>query len=198
MLTEKIPTPCATEVEKYLERWNTLESYVLQESSLEKLFVKAFPKNTDADEVLAKVAVLNDFYSTNIFKTYNVAMHIICLDIDERLEQGDETLVNDIAVVDVGNGKTMNFYSFATKYCSHHKPKDYPIYDSYIDEVLRYARKEDGFYKFRNNDLKDYITFKNILLEFQKFYGLENFDLKEIDKYLWQLGKEFFSKKYYK
>lgn len=29
-----------------------------------------------------------------------------------------------------------NFYSFASKYCSHHNPLDYPIYDIYVDEVL--------------------------------------------------------------
>ena len=34
------------------------------------------------------------------------------------------------------------------------------------------------------------------LLDFQKKYGLEDFNLKQIDKYLWQLGKEKFSKNY--
>lgn len=33
-----------------------------------------------------------------------------------------------------------------------------------------------------------------ILLDFQKNYGLEDFNLKQIDKYLWQLGKEKFPK----
>ncbi|UTW70364.1 hypothetical protein KHA80_07545 [Anaerobacillus sp. HL2] len=41
--------------------------------------------------------------------------------------------------------KKKNFYSFATKYCSHHNPLDYPIYDSYVDEVLRHFRNRDGF-----------------------------------------------------
>ena len=191
-----VPTPCVAEVDRYLSEWDALESYVLQESSLTKLFVATYPQNTDIDEVLTKVAVLNDFYSTNIFKTYNVAKHIVALDIDARLTQGDDTLVNDIAFVDVGNGKTKSFYSFATKYCSHHKPLDYPIYDSFVDEVLRHFRKRDRFCRFRNDDLKKYGEFKRVLIEFQQFYGLEDFDLKKIDKYLWQLGKEFFQKRY--
>ena len=32
------------------------------------------------------------------------------------------------------NGKKKNLYSFASKYCSHHNPEAYPIYDSYVDE----------------------------------------------------------------
>jgi hypothetical protein len=50
-----------------------------------------------------------------------LAKHIIDLDIDERLAAGDVTLVNEIARVDMDNGTVKNFYSFATKYCSHHK-----------------------------------------------------------------------------
>mgnify|MGYP003309237241 CR=1 FL=1 len=33
-----IPNPCKEEVEKYLKKWDTLEDYVLQERSLNKLF----------------------------------------------------------------------------------------------------------------------------------------------------------------
>jgi hypothetical protein len=63
-----------------------------------------------------------------------VAKHICALEIDVRLNTGDVTLVEDIQYVAIGNTKK-NFYSFASKYCSHHNPLDYPIYDSYVDEV---------------------------------------------------------------
>jgi hypothetical protein len=97
---------------------------------------------------------------------------------------GDVTLVNDIAKVTMDNGVVRNFYSFATKYCSHHKPLDFPIYDSYVDRLLCYFRDVDWFYKFGNDDLKDCVKFKNILLKFSKFYDLELYNLKDIDKYL--------------
>lgn len=84
----------------------------------------------------------------------------INLDIDDRLMAGDVTLVNDIAKVNMDNGTVKNFYSFATKYCSHHKHLDFLIYDSYVDRLLRYFRDVDGFYRFSNDDLKDYIKFK--------------------------------------
>jgi len=197
VFTDKgIPTPCVMEVNKYLSEWNVLESYSAQENSLEKLFVHTYPRNNSIEEILAKTAVLNDFYSTNIFNTYRVAKHIFELDIDNRLQNGDMELVNDIALVDMGEGKIKNFYSFATKFCSHHKPLDYPIYDSFVDEVLRYFRNKDNFYVFLNKDLKNYKNFKNILIEFQRFYALTDFNIKDIDKYLWQFGKKYFRKKY--
>ena len=190
-----IPRPSSEEVAKYLLSWDQLENYVLQESALNKLFFRMYPQNKDIDDALIKVSALNDFYSTNIFSPFKVAKHIIDLDIDNRLIAGDVSLVNDIARVEMDNGKTIYFYSFATKYCSHHKPLDYPIYDSYVDKLLRYFRDIDRFYDFSNSDLKDYIKFKNILLEFRSFYGLTAYNLKELDKYLWQLGKEKFPKK---
>ena len=85
----------------------------------------------------------------------------------------------------------------ASKYCSHHNPEAYPIYDSYVDEVLRYFRDLDRFASFRTEELKDYRRFKGILIDFRSYYGLEQFSLKEIDKYLWQFGKEYFPKSYY-
>lgn len=191
-----VPRPCCEEVKAYLSRWDTLDNYALQESALDKLFFKTYPKNADIDDVLIKVSSLNDFYSTNIFSPFQVAKHIIKLDLDERLNAGDPTLVNDIAKVTMSNGSVKNFYSFATKYCSHHKPIDYPIYDSYVDNLLRLFRKIDGFSNFKNDDLKDYMHFKKILLEFQSFYELEEYNLKDIDKYLWQLGKVKFPQKY--
>ena len=71
-----------------------------------------------------------------------------------------------------------------------------PIYDSYVDKVLCFFRDRDGFAIFRTEDLKDYLRFKSTLVDFRKVYGLEEYNLKEIDKYIWQLGKEYFPKNY--
>jgi len=191
-----IPKPCIDEIEKYLNKWDSLENYTLQENALEKLFNRTYPQNTEIEDVLIKVSSLNDFYSTNIFSPFTVAKHIVELNIDKRLEESDVTLVNDIAKVKMDNGNVINFYSFATKYCSHHKPYDYPIYDSYVDKILRYFRDEDSFHKFRTAELKEFPAFKDILITFRNFYGLDNYSLKDIDRYLWQLGKEKFPNKY--
>ncbi len=190
---QTLPVPSVEQVEYYLEQWENLEDYHLQEDALNLLFFKLSPENRSISDILLKVSVLNDFYSTNIFKVFPVAKHILSLQIDDRLKRGDVTLVDDIKEVII-SGKTLNFYSFATKYCSHHRPLDYPIYDSYVDEVLRYYRKKDGFAIFRNGDLKNYVRFKSILEEFRSFYQLDKYNLKELDKYIWQLGKAYFNK----
>jgi hypothetical protein len=195
-MIKPFPKPTQEQVEHYLRKWDSLENYVQQESSLRKLFTVTYPNNSDIDDVLIKVCSLNDFYSTNIFSPFKVAKHIVALNIDERIKQNDESLVNEIASVRMSESKTMNFYSFASKYLSHHKPLIFPIYDSYVDEVLRYLRRTDQFSKFKNEELKDYKQYKGILKEFQRIYQLENYNLKEIDKYLWQVGKEFIDKKY--
>ena len=190
-----VPHPSSEQVEHYLRAWDELENYHLQEEALDKLFFTLCPENLDMSDILLKVAALNDFYSTNIFSVYPVAKHILSLNIDERLMTGDVALVSDIQKVTI-NGVEKNFYSFTTKYCSHHRPLDYPIYDSYVEKVLCYFRDRDKFASFKTTELKDYAKFKGTLIDFRSFYGLDQYNLKEIDKYMWQLGKEYFPKNY--
>jgi len=192
----EIIRPSSKEVNNYLKLWDSLENYVLQENSLRKLFSVTYPLNNNLDDVLIKVCSLNDFYSTKIFSPFTVAKHIVPLDIDEKLIREDLSLVNKIADIKMPGGKNKNFYSFATKYCSHHKPTVYPIYDFYVEKMLIHFKKRDEFYEFKKDDLKTYPKYRNILLKFREHYKLDKFDLKQIDKYLWLAGKKYFSKKY--
>lgn len=196
-----IPEPSIEEFKDYLKKWDEKDEYKDKEEALNKLFFELCPKNIDIKDILLKASTLNDFYSTNIFSIYPVAKHIQDKGIDSKLKEGDISAVSDIQFVTIGD-KTWNFYSFASKYCSHHNPEEYPIYDSYVDEVLWYFRnlcnseksEKPSFSNFKRKDLKDYVKFKGIILEFRDYYGLTNFTLKQIDQYLWQLGKEYFSK----
>ena len=192
----EIPKPNKNIIKEYLVKWDNLEDhYIWQESSLDKLFHKDYKYNTDLNEILIKCSCLNDFYSTNIFLIYPVAKNIFDFKIDKRLEQGDPSLVNDIARVNI-SGKEKTFYSFASKYCSHHNNIEFPIYDYFVDRMLVYFQKKDKFSNFKRDDLKDYVKFKNILIDFKKFYDIDEFNLRDIDKYLWIAGKEYFPKKY--
>ena len=191
-----IPRPNKDTIKEYLIKWDNLEDhYIWQESSLDKLFHKDYKYNTDLNEILIKCSCLNDFYSTNIFLIYPVAKNIFDLNIDKRLEKGDPSLVNDIARVNI-SGKEKTFYSFASKYCSHHNNIEFPIYDYFVDKMLVYFQKKDKFSNFKKDDLKDYVKFKNILVDFKKYYDIDEFNLRDIDKYLWIAGKEYFPKKY--
>lgn len=192
-----IPSPNKKIIEKYLVKWDNLEEhYIWQEKSLYKLFHEDYKNNTDLNEILIKCSCLNDFYSTNIFSIFNVAKNIFNLKIDKRLNDNDPSLVNDIAHVKI-NGVDKTFYSFASKYCSHHND-EFPIYDYFVDKMLVYFKNKDKFAKFKKDDLKDYVKFRNILIEFKKFYDIEEYSLRDIDKYLWIAGKEYFPKKYYR
>ena len=42
--------------------------------------------------------------------------------------------------------------------------------------------------------LKNYSIFKEILIKFRSKYKLEKYSLKEIDQYIWLLGKEYFNR----
>lgn len=191
---ENVPEPSIELVNHYLKQWDNLEDYSSQEEAVNRVF-RDYNSNKELENILIKCSILNDFYSTNIFKIYPVAKHIQSLNIDTRLKEGDSTLVDEIAKITIG-GKTKNFYSFASKFCSHHNQLDFPIYDSYVHKVLKYYRKVDRFYDFEENDLKVYPKFKNILIEFRSFYKLDKYNLKELDKYLWQFGKEYFPNNY--
>jgi hypothetical protein len=183
------PNPEA--VNSFLQEWHTLENYKLQEQSLSLLFHKFCPGNTTLEYVLLKVTALNQFYSTYILDTYSMARHIQQMNIDERLENHDMLLVNDLALITI-KGKQKNFYSFATKYCSHHFPKVFPIYDSFVEKMLMHHAKIDQFAEFKKAELKEYDRFVEIITAFQQFYGLGNFSLREIDIFLWLAGKKQF------
>lgn len=184
--------PSVKDAEWFLNYWKELPSYSNQESALDKLFMVLCPKNDNIEDILIKCSSLNDFYSTNIFDIHTVAQHILSLNIDERLVRGDKSLVDEIAHVEV-NGKDHFFYSFATKYCSHHQPEEYAIYDSYVEQVLISTNKREPFSNFKRDDLKDYVTYMSVIRAFQQKFGLMNYTIKQLDQYLWQLGKWYYN-----
>ncbi|MBI3535148.1 MAG: hypothetical protein HY072_06655 [Deltaproteobacteria bacterium] len=54
----EILTPSPEIIKQYLTKWDSLENYVAQESSLRKLFTQTYPENTQLDDVLIKVCSL--------------------------------------------------------------------------------------------------------------------------------------------
>ena len=194
-----IQQPSKQVILNYLDKWEKLQGYPEQEEALELLFQNTFPNNKNLYEVLLKCSTLNDFYGTNIFNIFPLANHIVNLDIDTKIKNGDPHLPNDISLghgIKSKSGKELKLFSFATKYCSHHNPNDFPIFDSFVEKLLIYFKDKDKFSDFNNLDLRDYVLFKKIILNFRNAYHLEEFNLKQIDKYLWQQGKEAFPKQY--
>ncbi len=185
--------PSVKELQGYLAKWDTLNVYVEHEAALEMLFRTdpEFRRNTSLRHIIVKCAVLNDFYATNIYQIEPVARNIASIaNFDERLDCGDRSLVDKIANV----GDRVN-YSFATKYCSHHRPELFPIYDRYVRDVLLFLRRKyPKVLKFKTKQsLKDYNTFVEAIEAVRDNFGLQDYSFKDIDRYLWQLGKDYYN-----
>jgi hypothetical protein len=170
------------------------------------LLFSQYPQNANFDHVLLKVVALNALYSTMIRvnskitpTVYDVTRHIIHLNIDMKLDEGSDLLVDQIANTDelakrLNKEKQYN-YSFATKYCSFHKPEFYPIYDSRVNEYLWHLRKLGGLSRFERNSLWVYPKFKKIVKEFQLRYGLQDLSFKQIDAFLYLEGGKLLKEK---
>ena len=57
---------------------------------------------------------------------------------------------------------------------------------------LNCMQKRDGFSDFKAPELRTYTVFMKAINDFKEKYGLEKYTLKQLDHYLWLLGKENF------
>lgn len=189
------PYPSVKCVNTWCKRWEETTGYPEQEHALEKLFKTLLANNQDLDDVLIKVCMLNDFYSTNIYNVLSVANEIVSMKLDDVFES-DQAKPSAVDALNeqVYKSTNIHIYSFATKYFSCHRPDIYPIYDSYVDKLLRYYRDEYRFFEFDDKKLSTYKGFHEVYTEFRNFFDLTQFTAKEIDKFLWQVGKHHFPK----
>ena len=168
------------------------------EETLEKLFQKLIPENKNIHDILIKCSTLNGLANTVIYEVQYVAEWILKLKIDDRLKRGDLSLVDQIAynVKDANSQISRSYYSFASKYCSYHQPDKYSIYDRYVDIVLWELQKKYHYSDFKHDDLKKYKGYMKALDDFRNYYGFpeEEFSKKDLDKFLWLLGKEWVRK----
>ncbi|MDL0080259.1 hypothetical protein [Helicobacter zhangjianzhongii] len=126
-------------------------------------------------------------------------------------------IIEQIAECERKDSKKKVFYSFATKYCFHHNQNAFRIYDSFVREVLVLFNngKSDTSNKFADipselvgtnffekklidtklRKLENYDTFLQAIDRFAEFYGLENEKTRDLDHFLWILGKENRQKK---
>jgi len=178
-------------VQDYINKFDNDSELVAVENALSELF-RRYPSNQSLPEILIKVATLNSLYATNIYATVKVANHILSKNIDAKLQQKAPELVDEIALVTIGN-KTRRNYSFASKYCHWHQPEEYLIYDSYVERILWSHQNQESFMRFRRSELQIYPRYKEIIDGFRAHYELRQFSFRELDKFLWLYGKEIFS-----
>ena len=192
-MNKAIVSPSIELVQKYINEFNHDPELILSEDALSFLFT-IYPTNQELRYVLIKVTLLDSLYNTNLRMggknaVVKVASHILSCKIDTKLQIGSPELINEIAVIDFGNKKRRD-YSFVTKYCHWHQPNKYPIYDSRVENMLWKYRDQDNFMKFELLELQEYPRYKEIVDGFRKYYGLRQFNYKEIDKFLWKYADD--------
>ena len=136
-----------------------------------------------------KVVLLNGLYNTNVFAVVEMAAHIRRLAIDEALRAASPEVVGRIAALTIRT-KTRRHYSFATKYCSWHRPDEYPIYDSLVERLLWLYQGAFSFADFRRPQLQEYEMYKAVVSAFRASFQLQQFSFRQLDKFLWLTGKD--------
>lgn len=167
--------------------------------SLAKLF-SSLSDEGNKNEVSIKVSALNQLYSTSILYINPVVEKIVseitkknlvfCQ--DEYLDLVDRISTVQWVSETTGKSHTRRNLSFASKYV-HFLSNNYsPIYDSYIWLVIvAYLRKKN--IKISMTSPKSYAEFYRVFTNFKESYCLESFSNYQIDKFLWQYGKNILS-----
>ena len=138
-----------------------------------------YPSHTDLDDVLLKVAVLNDLYRTFLRAPFSMANHICQIhDFEKRIEEGDPQLVMEIAQWTHPASTSEQVYIFATKYCFFANMKKYFIYDERVAHQLQLILGVEP------TGLKDYAFFSSCM---ERVLLQSNFPMThaELDMYLW-------------
>lgn len=186
---KKIPTPTPEAVNAAIKNWDdSLFAPCIDEWLFD--FFKKHRENSTFAVVKAKVALVNLTYGTRLPKDERdekVPKHIVGLEIDKRISDGDLSLVNEIA-----RAGERNFYSFASKFCMFHNPEKFAVYDSNVNAALWQFHENDEDFrnavKFKRVDMGNYEKFMEILDGFRKHYDLEKFSYRDLDHYLWEVG----------
>ena len=170
------------------ERFDHDERFAAADRILSRVF-SHHPQNDRIDDVLMKVVLLNGLYNTNVFAVMEMAAHIRRLAIDESVSVASTEVVGRIAALTIRT-KTRRHYSFATKYCSWHRPEEYPIYDSLVERLLWLYQRQTSFSDFRRPQLQEYEVYKGVISVFREHFLLQQFTFRQLDKFLWLTSKD--------
>jgi hypothetical protein len=104
---------------------------------------KENPGNNKAENIRMKLSAVNDSDLRKHNITEEMIEHILKLNIDNRLQKGDLTVVEDIARIQTKK-QSLHLLHFASVYCNLHRPDIYPIYsDQYHDFYKRYIKENN-------------------------------------------------------
>ena len=186
------------EIERAYALFLSDASYQSDTELIRKAFQR-FPTNTDPEIVAMKISLIDCTNSTHlgshrgkmcIEELVQLITHMP--DFDKRLQNGDATLVGDIAKA---NGK-INLFSFASKYCLYHNTlvydkDDFSIFDSIVAKHLpRYVPglTQAQVERWRKN--YDYTAFNQCIGAYLDAHHIHcDHRRRKFDVFLWYLNK---------
>ena len=174
-------------LQPYLNDFSQEEGY-FDDDEKRIAYFKQNPANEDTREVVLKISTMEHHQIDQIIQNRQVmADHIASLSIDEALRQGSPEVVADIAHLEM-RGKSYFLYSFATRFCNWHNMEAYPIYDLNIHQLLSTYWQEVHQENLLTDALYQYPHFKELMTTFRQEMDMENFNFKEVDKFVWIYG----------
>ena len=172
-----------------IERY--IEAFDINYWKIEDEIIDAFKEDPSSRSVIKeRVHLLNASYHTRVPVDDMVEGILGIRSLPKLIECGKEKAVVEISQC----ASNKNYFSFATKYCCFGNPDKYPIFDSLSIKTLQWFNRRDCFYdeefdfeKLRKK--RDYDNYRSIVRVFREEYELANYNFKEIDKFLWLVGK---------
>lgn len=152
-----------------------------REAELIESSIEQYPLNTDKATVAMKICLIDLTNGTNLMRNlgkeggiYDLAEKISQVNFDERVNQGDPILVNELAKW-TKEKFDKNLFSFISKYCLYHnvyayKKDDYVIYDSVLAENLGQYITEEEFKEITGRNL-----YKNSIKKCKYNYDYEEY-----------------------
>lgn len=174
--------PTTDNIKKYADAFD------LNYRKTDEEIVNAFKKKSSEDVFRERVHLINTSYHTRV-PVENMVDNILNIkNLGDLINNGDAKAVDFIT-----NCGDKHYFVFATKYCCFGNMKKFPIYDSLSAKVLQWFNDRDGFAKSiqfeKIKDIRNYITYKDAIDMFIKKYKLKLSNYKELDKFLWLVGK---------
>ncbi len=183
------------------------------ENNLLEKALKENPLNEDIALVAMKICLIDITNGTNLSRNlgkngglYKLSEKIINSNFDERVKNGDLTIVNELAKW-TKETFNKNLFSFISKYCLYHNyhyynKDDYAIFDSVLcNNLYKYISNEDfqkitgcklmknSFYKMKDNF--DYLSYMKVI-----DFIIKNNDItverphRKLDWFIWYKNRQ--------
>ena len=123
----------------------SFQEFLERQEEVIRLFEENFVNPDQMYNVLLKIRAIDNLYGTNTHNKNDLAEKISNIpNINERLRDGDITLIREIADIMHNDGHeiTDEQFTFASRFCALHQPELFPLYDALMAKTIIILRKE--------------------------------------------------------